>query len=60
MLPGERRTLAPRQLNQGNTNPKMMKADLSEGERTLTYTQLQWDSTSIVMNATDAYGVWGQ
>jgi hypothetical protein len=41
----------------GNSNPGLVKADLSEGELTLTYTPSQCGVATIGLAATDADGV---
>jgi hypothetical protein len=40
----------------GNTNPGLVKTDLSEGEMTLTYTPSQCGTATITVGATDADG----
>jgi hypothetical protein len=40
----------------GNTNPGLVKTDLSEGELTLTYTPSRCGTATITVGATDADG----
>jgi hypothetical protein len=41
----------------GNTNPGLVKADLSEGELALIYTPSKCGTASIIVGATDADGM---